>query len=139
MHHQKWSNTEVKQENGKCIQDKPPKNHENYCCRCGMKRHWAHSCRRPKHLTDLYQALMKAKRKEIEMKFIDGDGVDLTCYDIDFFGGLSEKNDHLINDENANIDCCYFIYQIIYYYVLYLHLIITFFLYIFIYIRPCCF
>ena len=104
-----------------------------------MKRHWAHSCRRPKHLTDLYQALMKAKRKEIEMKFIDGDGVDLTCYDIDFFGGLSEKNDHLINDENANIDCCYFIYQIIYYYVLYLHLIITFFLYIFIYIRPCCF
>ena len=91
MHHQKWSNTEVKQENGKCIQDKPPKNHENYCCRCGMKRHWAHSCRRPKHLTDLYQALMKAKRKEIEMKFIDGDGVNLTCYDIDFFGGLSEN------------------------------------------------
>ena len=42
---------------------------------------------------------------------------------IDFFGGPSEKTNHLINDEKINIDRCYFIYQIIYYYVLYLHLI----------------
>ena len=56
LHHQKWNNTEVKQENGKCLQDKPPKNHENKCYRCGMKRHWSHTCRTPKHLVDLYQA-----------------------------------------------------------------------------------
>ena len=47
------------------------------------------------------------------MNFTDGDGLDLTYYDIDFFGGLSEKTYYLINDKNANIDWCYFIYQII--------------------------
>ena len=31
LHHQKWNNTEAKQENGKRLQDKPPKNHENNC------------------------------------------------------------------------------------------------------------
>ena len=68
-----------------------------------MKGHWSYTCRTPKHLVDLYQALIKAKGKEIEMNFTDGDVLDLTYYDIDFFEGLSEKTDHLINDENANI------------------------------------
>ena len=39
LHHQKWNNTETKQENGKRLQDKPPKNHENNCYRYGMKGH----------------------------------------------------------------------------------------------------
>ena len=58
----------------------------------------------PKHLVNLYQASVTAKGKEIKMNFIDGDGLDLTYYDIDFFGGPSEKTDHLINNENVNID-----------------------------------
>ena len=29
LHHHKWSNTKVKQENEKCIRDKPLKNYEN--------------------------------------------------------------------------------------------------------------
>ena len=87
-----------------CLQDKPPKNHENNCYRCGMKGHWSRTCRTPKHLVDLYQTLIKAKGKEIKMNFIDGDGLNLTYYDNDFFGGSSEKTDHLINDENVNID-----------------------------------
>ena len=69
-----------------------------------MKRHWSRTCRTPKYLVDLYQTSIKAKGKEIEMNFTDGDGLDLTYYDIDFFGGPSEKTDHLINDENINID-----------------------------------
>ena len=56
-----------------------------------MKKHWTCTCRIPKHLVDLYQALIKAKGKEIEMNFTDGDVLDLTYYDIDFFEGLSEK------------------------------------------------
>ena len=104
MHHQKWNNTEAKQENGKCLQDKPPKNHENNYYRYGMKGHGSRTCCIPNHLVDLYQALIKAKEKEIEMNFTNGDGLDLTYYDIDFFGGPSEKTDHLINDENINID-----------------------------------
>ena len=40
----------------------------------------------------------------IEINFTDGDGLDLTYYDIDLFGGLSEKTGHLINDEKINID-----------------------------------
>ena len=90
--------------NEKCIQDKPPKNHENNCYRCGMKRHWLCTCRKPKHLVDLYQTLVKAQGKKIEMNFTDGDGLVLTYYDIDFFKGSSEKIDHLTNDENNNID-----------------------------------
>ena len=92
LHHQKWNNTETIQENEKHLQDKPPKNHENNFHRCGMKGHWSCSCRTPKHLVDLYQASIKAKGKEIEMNFIDSDGLDLTYYDIDFFRGPNEKN-----------------------------------------------
>ena len=62
------------------------------------------------------------------MNFTDGGGLDLTYYDIDFFGDPNEKIDHLINDEKIKIDWCYFIYEIIYYYVLYLHLIFFFYL-----------
>ena len=91
-----------------------------------MKGHWSCIYRTLKHLVNLYQASIKAKGKEIEINFIYSNGLDLTYYDIDFFGGSSEKTDHLIHDENSNIDWCYFIYQIIYYYVLYLYLIITF-------------
>ena len=69
-----------------------------------MKGHWTHTCHTPKHLVDLYQTSIKTKGKEIEMNFTDGDGLNLTYYDIDFFGGPSEKTDHLINDKNTNID-----------------------------------
>ena len=62
LHHQKWNNIEVKQENGKCLQDKPPKNYENKCYRCDMKGHWSCTYRTPKHLVDLYQTSIK-KRK----------------------------------------------------------------------------
>ena len=92
MHHQKWNNTEVKQENEKCLQDKPPQNHENNCYRCNMKGDWSRTCHTPKHLVNLYQASIKTKGKEIEMNFTDGDGLNLTYYDIDFFGSPNEKN-----------------------------------------------
>ena len=55
-------------------------------------------------LVNLYQSSIKAKRKEIQMNYTSGDGLDLTYYGIDFFGDPSEKVDHLINDENANIN-----------------------------------
>ena len=45
----------------------------------------------PKQLVDIYQASIKAKGKEIEMNFTDGDGLDLTYYDAYFFGGPNEK------------------------------------------------
>ena len=104
MHHQKWNNTKEKQENGKYLEDKLPKNHENNCYRCGMKGHWSCTCQTSKHLVNLYQASIKAKGKEIEMNFTDSNGLDLTYYDIDFFGGPSEETNHLINDGNINID-----------------------------------
>ena len=65
LHHQKWNNIEVKQENEKCLQNKPPKNHENKCYICGMKGHWSRTCPTPKHLVDLYQTSIK--EKEVEM------------------------------------------------------------------------
>ena len=67
-----------------------------------MKGHWAHTFCTPKHLTNLYQASIKATGKEIEMNFTDHDGLDLTYYDIDFFEGSCEQTSHLIYDENTN-------------------------------------
>ena len=57
-----------------------------------MKGHWSRTYRMSKHLVNLYQTSIKAKGKEIEMNFTDGDGLDLTYYDIDFFGSPNEKN-----------------------------------------------
>ena len=104
MHHRKWNNTEVKQENEKCLQDKPLKNHENKCYRCGMKGHWSRTCRMPKHLVDLYRTSIKGN--EVEMNFIDSDGqMDLTYLDVsDFFENPNGKIDHLIGDANVCYD-----------------------------------
>ena len=66
MHHQKWNNTEAKQDE-KHVHNTPSKSHENTCHRCGMKGHWSRTCRTTKHLVDLYQASLK----KIEMD--DGD------------------------------------------------------------------
>ena len=104
MHHQKWNNIEVKQENGKCLQDKPPKNHENNYYRCSMKGHWSRTCCTSKHLVNLYQTLIKGN--EVEMNFIDSDDqVDLTHLDVsDFFENSNGKIDHLIGDGNVCYD-----------------------------------
>ncbi|KAK2633782.1 hypothetical protein Ddye_028574 [Dipteronia dyeriana] len=37
--HQKWNNNDEKQEKGKDFQNKPSKNHDNACFRCGVKGH----------------------------------------------------------------------------------------------------
>ena len=104
LHHQKWNDIEVKQENRQCLQDKPPKNHENKCYRCDMKGYWSRICRMPKHVVDLYQTSIKGK--DVEINFIDSDGqVDLTHLDVsDFFENLNGKIDHLIGDENVCYD-----------------------------------
>ena len=38
------------------------------------------------------------------MNITNGDRLGLTYHNIDLFGGHNEKIDHLINDENTNID-----------------------------------
>ncbi|XP_024009279.1 uncharacterized protein LOC112084385 [Eutrema salsugineum] len=39
------------------------------CYRCGMKNHWAKTCRMPRHLADLYRASQDAKEKDKEKNF----------------------------------------------------------------------
>ena len=50
------------------------------------------TCRKAKHLVDLYQASLKKIEKNIEMNFTDAKGLDLSYYDVDFFGAPLEKN-----------------------------------------------
>ena len=69
-----------------------------------MKGHWWRTCHTPKHLVDLYQASIREKGKEIEMNFTYRNGLDLTYYDTNFFGGPSEKIYYLMNDENIDIE-----------------------------------
>ena len=49
-------------------------------------------------------SINQRKRKKIEMNYTDRNGLDLTYYDTDFFGGPSEKMDYLINDENTTTE-----------------------------------
>ncbi|XP_068304367.1 uncharacterized protein [Pyrus communis] len=46
-----------------------PRNPEEVYHRCGGNGHWAHTCRTPKHLVDLYQASFK--EKAIKTNFLD--------------------------------------------------------------------
>ena len=106
MHHQKWNNTEAKQDE-KHAQNTPSESHENTCHRCGMKGYWSRTCRTTKHLVhlmDLYQASLKKIEKNIEMNFIDAKGLDLSYYDVDFFRAPLEKKDYLMDDENVTIE-----------------------------------
>ena len=90
----------MKQENEKYIQNTSSKGYENNCHRCGIKGHWLHTYLTPRHLVDLYQASIKEKGKEIEINFIDRNGLNLIFYDTDFFRGPSEKMNYVMNDEN---------------------------------------
>ncbi|XP_074351651.1 uncharacterized protein LOC141690758 [Apium graveolens] len=58
--------------------EKKKKTAENECYRCGMKGYWSRTCRKPKHLVDLYQASLKDKGKNVEtnLVFEDKDYVD---------------------------------------------------------------
>ena len=88
----------MKQENGKHIQNTSSKAHENNCHICGMKGHWSCTCCTPRTLADLYQESIKGKGKEIEMNFTNGNGLELTYYDTNFFGGPSEKKKELCDE-----------------------------------------
>ncbi|KAM2274453.1 hypothetical protein ACFX1S_044261 [Malus domestica] len=46
-----------------------PRNSKGACHRCGGNGHWAHTCRTPKHLVDLYQASLE--EKGAETNFLD--------------------------------------------------------------------
>ena len=56
-----------------------------------------------KNLVDLYQASLKDKGKRVETNFVDGNGLDLSYFDIDFFEGPIDNINCLIDDENVNI------------------------------------
>ena len=59
--------------------------------------------RTAKHLVDLYQASLKDKVKKVEINFADGNGLDLSYFDMDSFEGPSDNFNCLIHDENVNI------------------------------------
>ena len=83
--HQKRNNSEIKQENGESVHKKPFKAPEETCYKCEMEGHWSCTYRTAKHLVDLYQTSLKDKGKRVETNFSDGNGLNLSYFDIDFF------------------------------------------------------
>ncbi|KAK4265420.1 hypothetical protein QN277_026475 [Acacia crassicarpa] len=68
----------------------PSKVVENKCYRCGMKGHWACTCRMPEHLAKLYQASIEMSATDVEANLIfQNDNVE------------AHKNDDGINGSNA--------------------------------------
>ncbi|KAK4279359.1 hypothetical protein QN277_011153 [Acacia crassicarpa] len=68
----------------------PSKVVENKCYRCGMKGHWARTCRTPEHLAKLYQASIEKNATNVETNLIfQDDNVE------------AHKNDDGINGNNA--------------------------------------
>ena len=100
---QKRNNCETKQENGESVHKKPFKAPEETCYRCGMEGHWSHTCRTTKHLVDQYQASLKDKGQRVETNFADGNRLNLTYFDMDFFECPNDNFNCLIDDENVNI------------------------------------
>ena len=97
-------------ENG--LQVNTKKNDEAYY-RCVIKGYWSCTCCTIRHLVDLHEASIMAKRKEKETNFTDFDDIfgdqqnesmDITHLDIsDSFAGPNGTIDNLIDDGNAKI------------------------------------
>ena len=68
-----------------------------------MEGHLSRTCRTTKHLVDVYQASLNDNGKMVEINFADGNGLDLSYFDIDFFEGPSDNFNCLTDDENVNI------------------------------------
>ena len=68
-----------------------------------MEEHRSRTCSMTKHLMDLYQASLKDKGKRVETNFADGNGLDLSYFDINVFEGPSDNINCLIDDKNVNI------------------------------------
>ena len=76
------------------------------CCRCGLKGHWLSTCRTSKYFVDLYQASLKEKGKCAEINFVEHHNLlDIMHFDAyNFFENVDGEINHLIGNENVNID-----------------------------------
>ncbi|XP_058223193.1 uncharacterized protein LOC131332897 [Rhododendron vialii] len=106
----KWNRSEVSKEKGKRVLNKPSKNSEDSCYRCGGKGHWSRTCHTPKYLIELYQASLKEKGKEIETNFTDQisqnqsvdafEPIDIPSFDIfEYIARPSGIKDDFFGDE----------------------------------------
>ncbi|XP_051148674.1 uncharacterized protein LOC127263611 [Andrographis paniculata] len=91
----KWQNDEQK------------RNHDYKCHKYGTKGHWSRVCRTPKHLADLYQALLKGKNMSADVNLSEQNNDDAyddvlknTSADIN----LAEQNNDDIYDDILNSD-----------------------------------
>ena len=114
-YNKRLNQNEIKQqENGKDLQYKSQKGHENKCYRCSIKGHWSCTCCSPKHLAYLYQTSLKEKGKWVEVNlselgdlddFLDtSNGVNVTHIKaFDFFKDINREVENLIGDQNDHI------------------------------------
>ncbi|XP_026410657.1 uncharacterized protein LOC113305880 [Papaver somniferum] len=86
--HQEWKDCTPKKEHkpdkGKDSFDKPIKNKEDVCYRCGMTGHWSRTCRTAKHLVNLYQASLKRLAVDIETNLIETNEACTSSPHLDF-------------------------------------------------------
>ncbi|XP_026396150.1 uncharacterized protein LOC113290779 [Papaver somniferum] len=101
-HHERKDGTPKKERNtekGKDSSDKPIKNKEYVCCRCGVTGHWSRTCRTFKNLVNLYQAPLKRPAVDIETNLIETNEASTSSPHLDFdFLTKSEEGKWDISD-----------------------------------------
>ncbi|XP_021767865.1 uncharacterized protein LOC110732256 [Chenopodium quinoa] len=59
-----------------------PSKGKDTCYRFGMTRHWGRTCRKAKHLVDLYQASVKGKEKNAEANYVNEENAPCPTLDV---------------------------------------------------------
>ncbi|XP_026432321.1 uncharacterized protein LOC113329693 [Papaver somniferum] len=100
---QEWKDGTPKKEQNpdkeKDSSDKPIKNKEGVCYRCGMTGHWSRICRTAKHLANLYQASLKRPAVDIQTNLIETNEASTSSPHLDFdFLTKSEEGKWDISD-----------------------------------------
>lgn len=111
-YHQEWKHgaphRELKPKKVKELSDRPVKDKEDVCYRCGVTGHWSRTCRTARHLVNLYQASLKRPEVAIETNHIQSKDASTSSphLDLEFLTNPEDdkwESEFLYNSDNGDM------------------------------------